>query len=56
MITQYYGLFDATKIVKKEKIAAHMVYNLKYPPVIVYNSYEELVNLTKVGNAPKKQA
>ena len=50
-----YGLVDDTKIAKEEQKISLMVWILNDPPVIVFNTVEKLVYLSKLGNVPKTQ-
>ena len=51
-----YGLVNTTKIAKEEQKVALMIWNLSNPPLILYNSVKELVDLAASGNVPKTQS
>ena len=51
-----YKLVDATKIAQEEQNSPFMDWNLNKPLVILYNSVEELVDLSATYNVPKAQA
>ena len=51
-----YGLVDATTKSKEEQNVSLLVLKINDPPVVVYNTVKELVDLSTVDNVPNKKA